>query len=107
MIEMARVFDSMVGVALGLFLCVARIMGRRRTDIPRGILNLVALLGAFGICWGVLGLTSFYCSAQLAKRVVALLNHYRTLCGGIAIGLFLAWCISGQVKPFFNKRFNA
>ena len=91
----------------GLFLCAVSIAAkrdRRLADIPRWTLGLVGLLGGFVTLWGALGLTAFYYSAHLTARLVDTLHRCRTLCGGVAVGLLLAWWISGQMKPFFKKR---
>jgi hypothetical protein len=76
----------------------------RAADIPRWTLSLVALFGVICAVWGALGLTVFYYSAHLTTRTVYALRTFKTMSGGVAVGLFLAWWMSGQIAPFFKKR---
>ncbi len=88
----------------GLILFLVPIIRRKRSDVPRWTYGLVALLGLFGAGWAALGLSEWYYGSQLTPRAYHLLERYRMLCGGVAIGLFMAWCVSGEFVRGCKRR---
>lgn len=96
-----------IAVAAGLFFCGVSSAAKRDSrlaDIPRWTLDLIALVGVLAVVWAVLGLTLIYRSAHLTSDFAYVLGHSKTLCGGVVIGLVLAWWMSGQMTPFLKKR---
>ena len=104
--QMLRAMCFIAGVLGGLFLCICPITAKR-AEVPRLILKVVALMGAFVTTWGGLGLVALYCSEYLSGRVLDIMRHYRAICAGVAIGLFMSWCLSGHIVPFFKRRSGA
>lgn len=102
--ETVRVFCLIIGAVCGLILCAYPAVTHKRPDVPRWTYSLIALLGAFGACWAALGLTAFYSWTHFTGHTSRLFEHYKTLIGGVAIGLFLAWCVSGEFSRFLKRK---
>ncbi|HUI08024.1 MAG TPA: hypothetical protein VL486_13580 [Verrucomicrobiae bacterium] len=101
-----RAVCFILGITGGLLLCMAWI-GVKRCDVPRWTLHLCGLMGVLFICWGGCGLVQFYWSSHITRRSVYMLEHYRLTSGGVAAGLFIALCISGQLHRLVKKRPDA
>ena len=62
------------------------------------------LIGVLGLGYGSLGYWLEAHRASLDYLVRASLDHYRTLVGGIAIGVFFVLLISGQIALAMKTR---
>src|SRR5207253_6719169 len=60
--------------------------------------------GILVIAYGALGYLLEHHRATLAYPARAYLDHYRTLLGGIAIGVVATLAISGQIKQLIKHR---
>jgi len=99
-----RLICFIIGIIFGVILCLYPLIARKRSDAPGWTRTLVALLGVSGLCWAVLGLSAFSLSSHLSAHGLHMLQHYRALCGGVGIGLFLAWCVSGEFGRACKRR---
>lgn len=70
----------------------------RREPAPRWCKSAVMLLGFSAACWSVLGFAGVWFGPSASRSATYLLGHFRTLAGGIGIGIFLTLCIAGEMK---------
>jgi len=84
---------AIVGLLFGLGACVTA----RRSPVWARASFL--LFGALASSCGTLGYFLEHYRSALQYSTRQYLDHYRTLLGGIAIGVFVVLAISGQMKP--------
>ena len=60
--------------------------------------------GILVVAYGTLGYLLEHYRATLAYPARAYLDHYRTLLGGVAIGVLATLAISGQIKQLMKHR---
>jgi hypothetical protein len=96
------VFIFVITIGLNLVLCACPIV-LGRYGISSWSLAVLALAGLFGLFWGIagLGLTCF--PTHFTERVVYVVDQLRTFTSGIAVGLLMAWLVSGQPSAFHKK----
>jgi len=61
-------------------------------------------LGILAVAYGTLGYFLEHYRAVLAYSARAYLDHYRTLLGGVAIGILATLAVSGQIKQLVRYR---
>src|SRR5438477_12004694 len=93
-----------VGI-LGLFVLVLFVVAR---ESPLWARCTFLGFGILVVAYGTLGYLLEHYRATLAYPARAYLDHYRTLLGGIAIGVLATLAISGQIKQVmkYRKRSN-
>jgi hypothetical protein len=99
-----RLSCLIVGVVGGLTLCFAYLIPGKHRNVPRSTRRLFFLLGLFGTSWGIFGLIASYNSSHQIRWATYIMEHCRILSGGIALGLFLALCVTGGFTSLSRKR---
>jgi heme/copper-type cytochrome/quinol oxidase subunit 2 len=88
--------------AVGFVFGVAASIAARRCSLWARFAFL--LFGVLGLVYGALGYFLEHYRSSLDYSSRAYLDHYRTLVGGIAIGVFVVVLISGQMKLAMKPR---
>ncbi|SRR6266571_736461 len=91
----------LIGAGTFIFGVTAFIAARRGALWARCALLLIGMLG---LAYGTLGYFLEHYRASLDYSARAYLDHYRTLVGGIAIGVFVVLLISGQITSAMKTR---
>lgn len=71
---------------------------------PHWIRVALWLSGPSCIMWGLAGLILYYRAPYLSKILYHLLQHTKTLFGGISIGILVLLFVSGQFLRAFAKK---
>jgi hypothetical protein len=98
----AKVISCIAIAGLTLFFGLGVFLTARRSPLWLRCTSLfIAIVGA---AYGVLCLTLEYYRQTLPWRTRAYLDHYRTLCGGAAIGALIVLGIYGLVSWYLKRR---
>ena len=89
-----------VGI-LGLFVLVLFVVAR---ESPLWARCTFLGFGILVVAYGTLGYLLEHYRATLADPARAYLDHYRTLLGGVAIGVLATLAISSQIKQLMKHR---
>jgi len=86
----------LVGIMAGLYSFWCGFFSKR-TDLPQWVLRVIGLIGVFGTLWGTLGIAASRWFISIGTHTVDLLDQYRTLSGGVCLGLFFAICVEKRI----------
>ena len=89
-------------VLLGLFFGLGVFIGARRSPLWARWCSLFC--GFFAMASGALGYYLERYRPSLPFRTRSYLDHYGTLLGGIAIGVFAVLVVSGQIRLMLQNR---
>jgi len=70
----------------------------RRQQAPPWSKFAIMLLGLSITCWSVLGFAGLWLGSSASRSSIYLINYFKTLAGGIGVGIFLTLCIAGEMK---------
>jgi len=97
-----RTILSAIAIVASLALMACPVL--KRSEKPFWPFVSLGCVGLFGLAWGIFGVLLTACRNEFAARSLQYFDHYRTLCGGIAVGMFIILIISGNLKPNTEKQ---
>ena len=94
----ASVSTALYGVCLAgaLALSIYPLVSRRQQDPPWSKFAIM-LLGLSVMCWSVLGFAGLWFGLS-SRSAIYLVTYFKTLAGGVSVGIFLTLCIAGEMK---------
>ncbi len=94
----ASVSTALYGVCLaGAFaLSIYPLLSKRRQDPPWSKFAIM-LFGLSVMLWSGLGFAGLWFGLS-SRSAVYLVSYFKTLAGGISVGIFLTLCIAGEMK---------
>ena len=95
----ASVSTALYAVCLAgaLALSIYPLVSRRQQALPWSKFAIM-LLGLSVTCWSVLGFAGLWFGPSSSRSAIYLLNYFKTLAGGIGVGIFLTLWIAGEMK---------
>jgi len=83
-------------LAGALALAIYPLVSKRQQDPPWSKFAIM-LLGLSVMSWSVLGIAGLWFGLS-SRSAIYLVTYFKTLAGGISIGIFLTLCIAGEMK---------